>query len=280
MSGSLVAHALEAVSSAGVWRVAHSGQLTSAQAVDFRKRLDRLKPLGRFAANYNVVERCYALEFFAVFARDGLKDAREWEDAGILPKGAAKKLTGKFDEYFDADIVLKEMNRHVNGIVKVASIQDPGRRRKAIRKLQQAIQQFERDAKRLPKSSKEGKLKKADRAKLSRWFSRALMAFSLPNVTIVLDAQDRANTYYDLSRIVLSLAAYRADHGKYPTNLAALSPKYINTIPSDRFTGKPLKYKLTKTGYLLYSVGVNGQDDGGQRRDSKQDDIAVRTPKS
>jgi hypothetical protein len=34
-------------------------------------------------------------------------------------------------------------------------------------------------------------------------------------------------------------------------------------VPGDLLDGEPLKYRRTKTGYVLYSVGWNEKDDGG-----------------
>ena len=44
--------------------------------------------------------------------------------------------------------------------------------------------------------------------------------------------------------------------------------------------GQPLIYRLEGDGYLLYSVGVNGIDDGGQGYDDdpKGDDLVIRWP--
>ena len=82
-----------------------------------------------------------------------------------------------------------------------------------------------------------------------------------------------------------ALAAYRADHKKYPNSLGDLAPKYLPTIPSDIFSGKALIYKLTETGYVFYSVGMNEQDDGGRLLSDKYedgetrgDDLGVRMP--
>ena len=57
-------------------------------------------------------------------------------------------------------------------------------------------------------------------------------------------------------------------------------PKYFDKVPDDLFSGKPLTYKPEKDGYLLYSVGVNGIDDGGRWHDDhpKGDDLRVRMP--
>lgn len=279
MIGSLVAYALESVAAAGDLHLAHSGHLTAKQALAYRKQLDAMRPLNNFAGNFNIAERCFALDFCTFLARDGLRDVSEWEECGILPKGSAKELTRRFDDYFDSNIVLKEMNRRVDRVVKVAAIREPGRRRIALQQLRKELEALIEDAKQLPGFLTRGQFRKADRERASLWLSHVMSVYTLNIVTSVLDATDKANTRYDESRLTLALAAYHADHGKYPAELTALAPKYINSIPPDRFTGKPLIYKRTKTGYLLYSVGVNGQDDGGERRGPQRDDVAVRTPK-
>jgi hypothetical protein len=62
--------------------------------------------------------------------------------------------------------------------------------------------------------------------------------------------------------------------------LEALAPKYLAEVPGDLFSGKPLIYRPSEKGYLLYSVGVNGQDDQGRSYDDDPpgDDLVVRMP--
>ena len=47
-----------------------------------------------------------------------------------------------------------------------------------------------------------------------------------------------------------------------------LSPACCKTVPTDPFDGKPLRYKKHGSSYIVYSVGSDGQDDGGVPRDS------------
>ncbi len=71
-----------------------------------------------------------------------------------------------------------------------------------------------------------------------------------------------------LLRLILTEAAvrsYRLAEGAPPESLAALVPKYLSAVPLDPFGDGPLVYRRTDDGYLLYSVGANGIDDGGQR---------------
>lgn len=62
----------------------------------------------------------------------------------------------------------------------------------------------------------------------------------------------------------IGLKRYELKHGVYPTNLGALSPDFIDQTPRDPIDGQPLRYRLNGDGTpLLYSIGENGIDDGG-----------------
>ena len=51
-------------------------------------------------------------------------------------------------------------------------------------------------------------------------------------------------------------------------------------IPQDIFSGHTLIYRPSEAGYMLYSVGPNGKDDGGRGLDDDPsgDDLAIRMP--
>jgi hypothetical protein len=66
---------------------------------------------------------------------------------------------------------------------------------------------------------------------------------------------------FSQARIALALMRYRRDSGAYPETLEALVPTYLPKIPEDPFSGKMMPYQVGPEGYLLSSVGKNGQDD-------------------
>jgi hypothetical protein len=79
----------------------------------------------------------------------------------------------------------------------------------------------------------------------------------------------------DLARVACALERYRLAHGQYPEAIDALAPPFIEELPHDLINGQPLKYRRTDppaTGspsatanqFILYSVGWNETDDGGQ----------------
>jgi hypothetical protein len=73
------------------------------------------------------------------------------------------------------------------------------------------------------------------------------------------DAQRRA------LRIMVALNRYKAEHSCYPTQLDNLVPEYIKSLPTDPFAEVPFGYQLVESAdYLLYSRGIDGDDDGGR----------------
>jgi len=62
----------------------------------------------------------------------------------------------------------------------------------------------------------------------------------------------------------LALRCYQADQARTPAGMQELVPKYLQRVPLDPFSGQPLIYRGKGTNWLLYSVGVDRMDDGGQ----------------
>lgn len=75
---------------------------------------------------------------------------------------------------------------------------------------------------------------------------------------------EKARAQNALLATSLALRAYQLEHKSYPATLTALAPDYLEQIPTDPFSLKaPLCYQVKGDSYLLYSVGPDGEDDGG-----------------
>ena len=71
----------------------------------------------------------------------------------------------------------------------------------------------------------------------------------------------------DLNSIfaIVAILRYKQDKGDYPDTLEELvTSGYLKQLPMDPYSDKPLVYKKTDEGFLLYSVGLNFKDDSGQ----------------
>ena len=100
-----------------------------------------------------------------------------------------------------------------------------------------------------------------------------------PGYRGVFAAEDRTKIKLQLLDVACDLALYRAENGQYPEKLAALVPKFLPSLPTDPFSTGTFLYRRTDDGYVIYSVGPNGQDDRGEELGSEivpaADDIAL-----
>lgn len=79
---------------------------------------------------------------------------------------------------------------------------------------------------------------------------------------IARDVNHRAQARTAL--VALAIERFRlANNGKLPSELPSLIPAYLEKVPIDPFDGQPLRYKRTDKGYMVYSIGPDGVDDGG-----------------
>jgi len=68
----------------------------------------------------------------------------------------------------------------------------------------------------------------------------------------------------------LGVERYRLANNALPEKLEDVVPKHLEEIPADPFDGKPLRYKKLDKGYVIYSIGPNGVDDGGIDKDQSK----------
>jgi hypothetical protein len=62
----------------------------------------------------------------------------------------------------------------------------------------------------------------------------------------------------------LAILRFEKENRRLPENWIELYERgYLKTIPMDPYSDKPLVYKKTEDGFILYSVGLNFIDDGG-----------------
>jgi len=81
---------------------------------------------------------------------------------------------------------------------------------------------------------------------------------------IIIRGTLRAQVQQQMAVTAIALQRYRLRNGKLPADLGALVPDLLKTLPRDSMDGKTLRYKLQPDGgFLLYSVGEDGKDDGG-----------------
>lgn len=80
---------------------------------------------------------------------------------------------------------------------------------------------------------------------------------------------DREDTAGAATVTLAAIELFRLRHGRLPDNLHELMPGCLAVLPIDPYSGRPLKYRVMPEDtdvppFLLYSVGMNGKDDGGE----------------
>jgi ABC-type transport system involved in multi-copper enzyme maturation permease subunit len=95
-------------------------------------------------------------------------------------------------------------------------------------------------------------------------FDQPFVCYLIPALNRLADIHLRALAEERCCIVALAAERYRRATGHWPEHLADLVPVYLLKVPADPFTGKPLILRPTAEGIVIYSVGVDGVDDGGK----------------
>ncbi|MFN7022326.1 MAG: hypothetical protein ACK4WH_13495 [Phycisphaerales bacterium] len=131
------------------------------------------------------------------------------------------------------------------------------------------------------------------RAELERWqrppdppedeHPLLLVRTLLPAAGKALQSHDQVELSRRGLRVQIALERYWRRHGRYPERLEELIGPGFEGVPLDPWSGKPLGYKRIDSGtdplgrgYLLYSFGADGKDDGGMQAQSRWEALYKR----
>jgi hypothetical protein len=63
--------------------------------------------------------------------------------------------------------------------------------------------------------------------------------------------------------VALATERYRLAHGHWPDSLSSLVPEFLAKVPLDPYDAKPLRYRRLEDGVVIYSIGPDEEDNGG-----------------
>ncbi len=98
---------------------------------------------------------------------------------------------------------------------------------------------------------------------------RPLSRMTLPSLHRVLPKELRSVATLRCAQAAMAIERWRLAHGgALPASLNELAPQYLSAVSEDPMDGKPLKYRTLAPapGYVVYSIGEDGTDDGGTER--------------
>ena len=275
----LVGIALDHIASAADLAFLERVKLDAKQARACLADLQRLPPLPAMADKIDQGERFFFLDSVMLIGRGGPEALADLGSG----KPADKKLSAinqRFLETVDWDPALRNGNQWYDRLVAAMRTEDRPAREKQLQQITDEIREMH--SKNISAANMARVILGTPQAK-GKVLGDILSALLLPAFHRVQHAADRNEQVQRNLYLAFALAAYRRDHGRYPAtldDLARSNQPYLPKVEPDLFTGKPLVYRPTNNGYLLYSFGVNGHDDEarGYDDDPRGDDLAVRMP--
>jgi len=286
----LVGVALQSIAQRAALALLERPELTAKDYRGYLADLRALPPMPPPAEYADGAERFVFLDWIMVADRkgpavifDGLEMADRFVRAFANKEAAGSDLpevrppAGPAED-IDWDPTLRDGNRLFDRLAAAMREPDLRKRRDDLERIEMEV----RESRQKPAGAKGKAVRWSDLTPESRGRLVGDLVFTLtpPALSKFQQSFDRIEQAERNLHIGIALAAYRRDRGSYPRALDALAPKYLDKVPDDLFAGKPLVYKPSENGYLLYSVGPNGKDEGGQGRedDLRGDDIRVRIP--
>jgi hypothetical protein len=233
--------------------VLHHGDLTVDETRQIHADLLRLRPISSAPPSLGHLPRLVDVDAFVSVASGGDTD-QLGESLGMIFEMIEPNSV-------DWDTVLRETNALYDRLEPVEKLKAPADRAHALSAIKKDLLARIGEQDRVL----EGFLdKELTRDKRTRLFAYVALSDILSSLEQVIAAQNRANAKLELTRVAAALAIHRAEHGRYPEKLDNLVPGIIKELPRDLFQGKPYIYQPNGHGYLLYSAGENGVDDGGR----------------
>jgi hypothetical protein len=278
----LVAVTIDGIACSGDCALLQHAKPTVPQLVKMRADLAKLSPIPKMADKLDVCERFMLLDCTCMVARDGPSALSEVTGGGKSDSMVWPLTNAISSVIVDWDVPLRMANSWYDRFQNAWRKPTWPQRRKA-------LDVIDADIKTMADSARDvaalglsvlGNPRKA----VSDWVGRVLSSLLLPALSACANAETRSVMNFELTDLAFALAQYREEHGSYPAKLADLKPKYVATVPKDLFTDAELHYRRDGAGYLLYSVGPNGIDDGGEgpgvreEGEKERDDIAVHMP--
>jgi hypothetical protein len=271
----LVGIAIDHVASGADVVFLDNAPLSAARAAACLRDLQALPPMPAVADKVDVCERFMYLETVTLIDRRGLTYF-----TSLLDVGDMDALPKKLPANINWDPALRAGNQWFDRLVATMRVKDRELREKRMTQLERALKDLRASVKD-PKVTAEALTgEKSSPETRGQLLGDFLMGLLIPAVVKVQYAHDRNQQIQRNLLVAFALAQYRSEHGHYPKRLAALAPHYLAEVPGDLFAAKALTYRPSENGFLVYSVGINGQDDQGRSYDDEPpgDDIRVLLP--
>jgi len=161
----------------------------------------------------------------------------------------------------DWEAALRGVNSAFDGVIDATNTDDIGARMDAWKKVNSQARQVNSNLRETGSVGKNWLAGRSGRGRdIGEWVSNVVVS---PNSS-VHEASVRGATEELLLITSIALQRYKLQNGEYPERLEQLEPEFLDTVPTDLFSGNSLVYDgLAGDPFLLYSIGPNRKDDNG-----------------
>ena len=96
-------------------------------------------------------------------------------------------------------------------------------------------------------------------------FRLVMFVFLMPDVKKVGISAMRDRAHISCMTAAIATERFRLKFDRWPVELDDLCPQYLAQVPIDPFDGTPLKSSKNEDGFVIYSVGADRVDNGGEQ---------------
>ncbi|MFN3165788.1 MAG: hypothetical protein ACE37H_01855 [Phycisphaeraceae bacterium] len=158
-------------------------------------------------------------------------------------------------ERVDPDRGLRLLDRHFNQLIKIAEIPDFSEREKAGEAYADALEE---------RVDALGRLQPGTKNEYTDWVTTSFFQTVTPAVYPAARIQLSSLAKERMTRIAIAVERYRLANDALPESLDQVVPRYLRAVPIDPYDKQPIRYMKDESGFNLYSVGPNLEDDGGR----------------
>ncbi|TWT38562.1 hypothetical protein [Blastopirellula retiformator] len=231
-----------------------SGDCNAQLLDEMESFLAKLKPLHELPASICVVDRLTTLDSAVHMLHDVDGKAPTIDGYGLI-EGAP----------FDQNVMLIRLNAWYDQLAAALEVEGPFACREAVRRFNDQLEAE------VEISNSAGELGSAlfSRQVRGELVAKLLGGLMIPAAGQAVWIEQEKNAQLQLLRVAVAIQRYQVEHGNYPADLAALADKINPALLIDPHTGKPMQYQRRPPGFLLYAIGPDGTDDGGNSSEGK-----------
>ncbi|MBN2455291.1 MAG: hypothetical protein JXB29_01945 [Sedimentisphaerales bacterium] len=251
----LVGIAIQALSLKSAIVILENQQVSSQLLKSFQAELEKLMAEDTYIMNYET-ERFYTMDFVQ----------RCYTDNG---KGSGHLIPGQLKEFMAMINGEQEDEDNLEDVAQSWLLAILGaNRRKIVSEFNQFYDIAQDKAHKTPwqlreeKDDLEMEVEKWSTLMRARYWP--IQVF-MPALSKISELSYRIKADTEATLTIIAIFRYKQDVGAYPEKLEALiKAGYLKQLPMDPWSDKPLVYKKTDDGFMLYGVGRNFKDDSGE----------------